>query len=321
MKVSVLMATYNYGRFIGDAIDSVLSQDYPGPLECVIVDDGSTDETSAAVARFGDSMHYIRQANGGQASALNRAFNECTGEIICLLDADDLWKPAKVRCVVDAFAASPEVGLVHHGLEKLFERSAETADFRVSPRAPADGDVSQIMFLRVLPWMFSPTSGLCVRRKLCEVIFPLATGLSISADQLIAPVAALLAPVRYLPEPLGVYRIHGSNLWAVSQRDLCEADAAYDAAQYVSLMEEKVAHANEVLRRTGRRVRLSPFLRYGYVERYCHVHSVSLLSCLPAVLGAVRGKNGLGRMQTVVCGLGIARRVMKHYLQQALEAG
>jgi glycosyltransferase involved in cell wall biosynthesis len=319
MKVSVLMATYNYGRFIGAAIESVLSQDYAGPLECVVMDDGSTDDTPGVVARFGKAVRYIRQANGGQAAALNRAFAESAGEVMCLLDADDLWKPDKVRRVVEAFAASPEVGLVHHGLEKLVECGAEAADFRVSPREPADGDVSRIMLLRVLPWMFSPTSGLSLRRKLCEVIFPLATGFRISADQLIAPVAALLAPVRYLPEPLGVYRIHGSNLWAVGERELSAADAAYEAARYLSLMEEKVAHANEVLWRAGQPARLSPFLRYGYIERYCHVHSVSLVSCLPAVLRALSSTNGLGLRQAVVSGLGIARRIVKHYARQALE--
>lgn len=132
--------------------------------------------------------------------------------------------------------------------------------------------------------------------------------------------AALLAPVRYLPERLGIYRIHGSNLCAVNQRRIEEADSAYEAARHVSLLKEKVAHANEVLRRAGRPVRLSPFLRYAYVERYCRVHSLSLLSCLPAVLRAVLTTNGLGLRQAVGSGLGIAGRVVKHYLRQALQA-
>jgi len=319
MKVSVLMATYNYGRFIGDAIDSVLSQDYAGPLQCVVVDDGSTDGTAAAVARFGDSVRYIRQANGGQASALNRAFTECTGEVICFLDADDLWKPTKVRRVVEAFAASPEVGLVHHHMEKLFAQGIDEEDFQFFSE-PADGDVSQIMLRKVLPWRFSPTSGLSLRRESCELIFPLTTGLKISADELIAPVAALLAPVRYLPESLGIYRVHGSNFWAANQRRLANGDGTYEAARHVLVTEEKVAHANEVLRRAGRTVRLSPFLTCGYVKRYCEVRSVSLLSCLPAVLRASLTTNAWGRVGTFVRGLKIARRIVKHYLRQALEA-
>jgi len=315
MKVSVLIATYNYGAFLAAAIESVLSQDYPGPIECVVVDDGSTDDTPAVVGRFGQRVRSIRQDNAGQAAALNRAFAESTGEVICLLDADDLWRPSKVRCIVEAFAARPEVGLVHHGLEKFFERGAGTADVRVSPREPADGNVSRVMLRRVLPWMFSPTSGLSLRRQLCEVIFPLTTSYRISADQLIAPVAALLAPVRYLPEPLGIYRIHGSNLWAVNQSQVAAADAEYEAARYVSLMEEKITHANEVLRRAGQPVRLSPFLSFRYVERYSRVHSVSLLSCFPTILRALSGTTGLGRMQTVPWGFGIAGRILKHYLR------
>lgn len=314
MKVSVLIAAYNYGRFIGGAIESVISQDYPGPLECIVVDDGSTDGTASAVDPFGDSVRYIRQANEGQAFALNRAFTECSGEVICLLDADDLWKPAKVRRVVEAFAASPEVGLVYHEMEKLLAPGADVGDFGLSS-PPADGDVSQVMLHELLPWRFRPTSSLSLRREICNLIFPLSTRLKISADQLIAPVAALLAPVRYLPEPLVIYRVHGSNSWAVKERRLVEADGKYKAARWVSVMEEKIAHANEVLRRAGRSVKLSPFLRYKYIERYCQVHSVSPLSCLPAIGRALLAENGWGRMQKVLWGFSIAARTLKHYLR------
>jgi glycosyltransferase involved in cell wall biosynthesis len=316
MKVSVLITTYNYGEFIGAAIESALSQNYTGTVECVVVDDGSTDDTADVVGRFGKAVHYTRQANAGQPAALNRAFTESTGDLICLLDADDLWVADKIRRVVEAFMASPEVGLVHHGLKQLFEPDAGTADVRVSPRKPADGNVSRIMLLRVLPWMFSPTSGLSLRRKLCEVIFPLTTGLKTSADQLIAPVAALLAPVRYLEEPLGVYRIHGSNLWSVTQRRLENADVRYKAVRYVSVMEEKVGHANEVLRRAGHSVQLYPFLRYRYIERYCQAHSVGPLRCLPAVIRALIGENGWGRTQTVLWILGLVPRILMHYLRR-----
>jgi glycosyltransferase involved in cell wall biosynthesis len=313
MKVSVLMAAYNYGKFIGAAIESVLSQDYQGPVECVVVDDGSTDGTPAVVARFEKAVRSIRQANAGQAAAFNRAFTESTGEVICFLDADDLWRPSKVRRVVEAFAADSEVGLVHHGLEKHVENGAEAGDFEGSPRHPFDGNVSQVMLLRVLPWGFSPTSGLSLRRELCEVIFPLTTGLKTSADELIAPVAALLAPVRYIEEPLGVYRIHGSNLWSVTQRRHEEADRMYKAARYVSLTEEKVGHANGVLRRAGRSVRLSPFLRHRYIERYCQVHSVSPLSCLPAIRRGLLVENGWGWTQSVLWILRLVPLILKHY--------
>ena len=317
MKVSVLMAAYNYRAFIGAAIESVLSQDYLGPVECVVVDDGSTDGTAAALAHFGDAVRYIRQANAGQAAALNRAFTESTGEVICLLDADDLWRPGKVRRIVEAFAAFPEVGMVHHYLEKRVDKGVDAGDFQVCPRRPFDGNVSRGMLLRVLPWGFSPTSGLSLRRRLCDVIFPLTTGLKTSADQLIAPVAALLAPVRYLEEPLGVYRIHGANAWSVTQRRLEEADGRYKAARYVLVMEEKVAHANEVLRRAGRPVKLSPFLRYRYIERYYQAHAVSPLSCLPAVSRALLAENGWGRTQTVRWVLGLVPRMLKHYLRRS----
>jgi hypothetical protein len=115
---------------------------------------------------------------------------------------------------------------------------------------------------------------------------------------------------------LGIYRVHGSNFWAGKQRRLEETDGTYKAARYLLVKEEKLAHANEVLRRAGRPVRLSPFLSSAYVKLYCQVHSVSLLSCLPAVLRASLTTNSLGRVGTFLQGLDIVRGIVKHCLRR-----
>jgi glycosyltransferase involved in cell wall biosynthesis len=90
MLVSVIMPTYNYGRFIGAAIESVLQQTHED-FELLIVDDGSSDETHDAVAGFTDGrIMYQRVTNGGVSRARNVALDRARGEAVSFLDADDL---------------------------------------------------------------------------------------------------------------------------------------------------------------------------------------------------------------------------------------
>ena len=91
--VSIIIPNYNHSRFLGDAIHSALVQTYPNK-EIIIVDDGSTDNCREVVDRFGSRVHYIWQNNQGLAGARNTGIRVSNGELIGLLDADDMWKPS-----------------------------------------------------------------------------------------------------------------------------------------------------------------------------------------------------------------------------------
>src|SRR6476646_7317531 len=98
--ISVVITTYNYGRFIEQAIGSVLSQEFPAEqVEIVVVDDGSTDDTAERVKKYGSRVRYLQQENRGQAAALNFGFAKARAEIISLLDADDYFLPGKLARV------------------------------------------------------------------------------------------------------------------------------------------------------------------------------------------------------------------------------
>ena len=99
--VSVVIPVYNAASTIGETVDSVLQQTYPH-LEIVIVNDGSTDETAAVLAPYGDRIHVIHQSNGGLASARNTGCRAAKGEFIALMDADD-------RCVRERIAVQVAV--------------------------------------------------------------------------------------------------------------------------------------------------------------------------------------------------------------------
>lgn len=109
--VSVVIPTYNRAKFLGAAVASVRAQTYPC-AEIVIVDDGSTDDTPGVVARLGDGVHYVKQANAGPAAARNRGIQEARGDVVAFLDTDDRWLPQKIARQVEILQREPEVALV-----------------------------------------------------------------------------------------------------------------------------------------------------------------------------------------------------------------
>jgi glycosyltransferase involved in cell wall biosynthesis len=95
-RISVVMPAYNSAAFIHRAIKSVWAQTYT-PLELIVVDDGSIDDTAQAAAAVDPRTKVIRQPNGGPGSARNRGAKESTGDWIAFLDADDAWRPNKLE--------------------------------------------------------------------------------------------------------------------------------------------------------------------------------------------------------------------------------
>jgi glycosyltransferase involved in cell wall biosynthesis len=94
--VSAIIPTYNRAHIVCDAVESVLAQTY-APVEVIVVDDGSTDETLARLKRFGNRIRVIPQANAGPAAARNRGIADSRGELISFLDSDDVWLPSKTE--------------------------------------------------------------------------------------------------------------------------------------------------------------------------------------------------------------------------------
>ena len=113
--VSVIVPTYNYGRFIGETLECLRTQTYAN-WECIIVDDGSTDDTAEQVARFIEQdarFKFLRQENARQAAAKNNGLRNSAGQYIQFLDADDLIESQKLEKQVEYLEAHPEVDLVY----------------------------------------------------------------------------------------------------------------------------------------------------------------------------------------------------------------
>lgn len=217
--VTILIDTYNYARFVGRAVESALRQEYDGPpIQILVVDDGSTDETAAVVRRYGPEVEYISKTNGGQASALNLGVRESEGDVICLLDGDDYFYPGKVQQVADAFRRRPEVGLVYNefdivdstgtSLHKVYPEPTWTG-YRIPPaRIP-----SQLRSLILLghPWTCI-TSATSVRRAVvADLHIPEEVFLH-SPDLFLGLVLPFLTEVAIIESSQTAYVFHGQNV-------------------------------------------------------------------------------------------------------------
>ena len=136
--VSVVIPTYNRRSKVTDAIDSVLSQDYPA-IEVVVVDDGSTDGTGKHVQeRYHGRVRYIYQENREKSAARNRGIREARGELLSMLDSDDLMLAGAVRSMVDCFRRHPDADAVYGS---SLRQRAGTVEEEVDRRKYPDGDI------------------------------------------------------------------------------------------------------------------------------------------------------------------------------------
>jgi glycosyltransferase involved in cell wall biosynthesis len=239
--VSVLIPNYNYARYIGEAIESALNQTYPH-FEIIICDDGSSDNSCEVVeahARKDPRIKLVRKQNGGVASALNAAYIESNGKIICLLDADDLWMPDKLQKILEAFKSDPKSGFVIHNVIQIDSYGkfikptpmlSKLASGWMAPFALENGG-----FVEELP----PASALCIRREVADLIFPINEEFVRNVDTVVSNFAVFVTVIVPVPEVLNMYRLHGTNLTGTSSitADLLEREMNVSKCIYQELKQ------------------------------------------------------------------------------------
>lgn len=128
MQVSVLIPAYNCSKYIGAAIESVLSQTFQD-FEIIVVDDGSEDETASIVKKY-EGVHYVYQEHAGVSAARNRALKEARYELIDFLDADDLMLPEKLEKQIHYLDENPGCEIVFC----QYENFLDLEESEVTPR-------------------------------------------------------------------------------------------------------------------------------------------------------------------------------------------
>lgn len=160
--VSVVIATFNMGQYLPDAIESVLSQTWEN-LELIVVDDGSNDNTADRMTRFNADprVRYIQTENRGQPRAKNRGIKEAYGDFIAFCDADDLWHPEKLKIQMPLFAVR-DVGVVYSEVSYIDQNGNDVNKPR--PYERHSGDVTHHLVMK----NFIPFGTAIIRRACIE---------------------------------------------------------------------------------------------------------------------------------------------------------
>jgi glycosyltransferase involved in cell wall biosynthesis len=159
-QVSVIIPTYNRAWVIKEAIDSVLAQDY-AEFELIVVDDGSTDQTSDVLDTFGNVIKVFSQKNKGVSAARNRGIAEASGNFIAFLDSDDLWHPQKLSSQIDFFNQTPDALICQ--TEEVWIRNG----LRVNPKKRHKKPSGMIFKPSLKLCLVSP-SAVMIRRRLFD---------------------------------------------------------------------------------------------------------------------------------------------------------
>jgi glycosyltransferase involved in cell wall biosynthesis len=242
LKVSVVIPNYNYGRFVEQAINSVLNQTHP-PHEVVVVDNGSTDDSRIRLAAIQDPrVIKIFQENKGQSMARNVGLEICTGEIVGFLDADDVWLPEKLEKQVQLFS-DPAIGLVYCGIKRV---NGSLEDIGVTPDLPKyRGDILDHFATETSSVVCGGESTALVRRDLFRRTGPFDPRLSIGTGWDMWRRLAAISRIDFVSEVLVLYRQHGSNL---SRRlDVYTNDTELKLAKFFSDPESKRSHSLKAL--------------------------------------------------------------------------
>ncbi|HET7217377.1 MAG TPA: glycosyltransferase [Vicinamibacterales bacterium] len=205
--VSVIMPVYNGEAYLREAIDSALAQTYR-TFELIAVDDGSRDGSAAILAEYGDRVRVVRDGRGGSAGiARRKGIARAGGSYLAFLDQDDLWSPLKLEKQVAFMDAHPEVGLSFTSFKILTSHGYQHHDFYAErPQVRTQVDLASLFSENSI---YMPTPML--RRSTYDQVGGLDERLMGTDDFHLWMKVATVSRIGFLPEVLGVYRLHGTN--------------------------------------------------------------------------------------------------------------
>jgi len=207
--VSVIVPAYNAARYVGQAVESALSQTH-GNTEVILVDDGSDDNTSEVVAPYLDRIRYVRQENSGVYAARNAGTRISRGDYVAFLDADDVWETGKLAAQVDVMEKQPEYGAVHTDTSTIDREGRLIRRSVNSRRQSKNGMVFEEFFEQNMAVILLST--VLIRRECFEALgdfderFPMVTDYGFFLE------LAFRYPIGYIPESLVRYRMTPGSL-------------------------------------------------------------------------------------------------------------
>lgn len=209
IRISVIIPAYNSGRFLAKTLATVAKQDYK-PYEVIVVDGGSTDETSEIVNAYGSLItNFISEPDKGQLDALQKGIGIATGDVLYWLNSDDSVMPGTFRTAAEVFLRDPSIEYVY-GDNYWFNEG--TRGFGVAHSVKRLSFWDQFLFYGQFQ-----VEAFFWRREISQKALPFDTDLRVYTDY------SLFLPLRYgskgkwVPQRLGAFRVHGEQMSTVNR--------------------------------------------------------------------------------------------------------
>jgi glycosyltransferase involved in cell wall biosynthesis len=205
--VSVVIPAYNHGRYLAEAIESVLAQDYPA-RQVIVIDDGSTDETADVLQQYSRRVEAISQANAGQSATINRGWHTARGQILSYLSADDRLASGALTTAVRALESDPALVMVY-GDYDLIDSSSARVRRVIAPEFDYNAMITRLVC--------APGPGVFLRRSAVERTGGWNSEFRQAPDLDYWLRLGLHGPFRRVPAVLAGFRVHpGSTSYAVT---------------------------------------------------------------------------------------------------------
>jgi hypothetical protein len=217
-RVTIVVPVYNRaGPLLAEALDSLLSQDYPN-LDVLAIDDGSTDVTADALAehakRHPERLRWISQVNRGQAATLNRGFEMADGSLLGYLSSDDVLLPGAISRLVAGLAQRDDAVLAYPAY-RVIDEAGQVVDTITPP------EYSRVESVRLQDTIVGP--GALFRADALRRAGPFRTDLRYLADKELWLRLSSVGPFVRISEPLACWRRHGGALTVAEQgREMAE---------------------------------------------------------------------------------------------------
>jgi glycosyltransferase involved in cell wall biosynthesis len=255
MKLSVIIANYNYRDFVGAAIASALAIDWPDK-EVIVVDDASTDDSRSIIEGFHARVGAYFRPKSNQLGAHMFGFEQSTGDVIIFLDSDDLVEPEVMREIAKVWR--PGISKVQFRMNLIDATGTQLGS--AIPQFPPKDDPEKLRrtYLRTMTYTTPPGSGNAYSREFVRTAFGFGATIP-ESDAILLTLAPILGDVLSVLKPLARYRSHGASFGGMRSLD-------------VSKLRKQL---NQDVERARLFVRVSQQLELSVPQdplRYCLVH-------------------------------------------------
>jgi glycosyltransferase involved in cell wall biosynthesis len=222
-SVSVIVPTYNNGRFIKFALESLFDQTYPADLiEIIVVDDGSTDNTKETLDKYRERIIHISQNHRGISSARNAGISLAQHEIITFLDADDIWHKDRLLKIIERFNENKDVGIIYHPFE-VIDNTGSTVHGNFYKFSGYTEDLCGWITKDIFSGkIFCGGSSFAFTKRIIDKVYPVPEDIKRGTDYYITAISSCYAPAAYIPDVLGKYRLHSRNTTMLAGHNSCK---------------------------------------------------------------------------------------------------